>query len=406
MLTFEKRLEEILGKSSLNRYQNDAVQKDSASTLTIPQIKTLMKKIGLKFKEGDENRIVPFRFTDSSLDRDGEVILPKGVKLDNFKNDPVILLQHNSRTFPIGRSLKTEFVKSEDSVVGHIFFFDDETDRTGVSENTFRMVKDGALRAASIGFRPKFDKIRQATPKDMEAFGISEGGVIFEEVELMELSIVTIGSNPNAGVMDLKKSWIKNTDESLVNRFIKSLESIDSHKKDGSEDENENPEKDEDPVPKGKENEKPQTIISKESPKSLPKKFLEENERSKPTVKGRKKSVIKIRGENLSQKELDNLLSKIEVLESKGFEVDVELNIGDQSSSIKSKLVERILNDESLTGTKVEAIKHIMSESQELKPEVVKPEETIGPKDEEHIKTLSKSIEEGSDYLNTKGDKQ
>lgn len=406
MLTFEKRLAEVLSKSNLSRHQSDSTCKEFSSTLTIPQIKTLMKKIGLKFKEGDENRIVPIRFTDASLDRDGEVILPKGVKLENFRNDPVILLQHNSRVFPIGRSLKTEFVKSEDSVIGHVFFFDDETDRTGVSENTFRMVEGGALRAASIGFRVIRDKIRRATPKDVEAFGIVEDGIIFEEVELMELSIVTIGSNPNSGVMDLKKSWIKDTNESVVNKFIESLESNNSHEKGNSEDGDSNPEKTKDPVPKGGGDDTPKKVIKKEGSEQLPKKFSKDNNGLDPKIEGKRKSVIKIKGANLSQAELDNLLSKVEILESKGFEVDVELSVGDQDLSNKSKLVERILGDENLSPSKVEAIKYIMSETPETKPEVAKTTEEKLPGDENYISNLMKSIENGSDHLNNlTGDK-
>ena len=80
-------------------------------TLTPKECAFLCRQVGMVYHEGLEDRVVQFRFTDATLDRDGDVIIPSGVDLSKYKKEPIVLAQHESRNFPIGRSLKTKFRK-------------------------------------------------------------------------------------------------------------------------------------------------------------------------------------------------------------------------------------------------------------------------------------------------------
>ena len=187
--------------------------------LSADEAKKLFKKAKIEFKEGDEERVIPFMFTDATPDRHDEVVLPEGVDLKEFLKNPVILFMHNSRTFPIGNSIKTEFNKELGGIVGHVFFLDDDRDRTGVAETTFRMVKSGTLKTGSIGFGIKPNGIRLATEDEIKKFGLSEFGLILTAIELREFSIVTVPANPNARVLKDDESIFENRELEFVKEY-------------------------------------------------------------------------------------------------------------------------------------------------------------------------------------------
>lgn len=174
------------------------LKESSLVKLSPKQCAHMCKQVGLEYHEGLENRVIQYRFTDATVDRHNEVIIPSGVDLSEFKRDPIILLQHNARTFPIGRSLQTKFDRENQDITGLVLFFDDVIDRTGVSEDTFRMAESGALVSGSIGFSADPEDIRRPSPEEREQYGLDKFGVIFDKIKLIEFSIVTVPANPNA----------------------------------------------------------------------------------------------------------------------------------------------------------------------------------------------------------------
>lgn len=206
-----KKQAEILLKAIQDKTDQELTVKLASSTvkMTKDECRTLCGKIGLAYKEGFEDRVIQFRMTDATADRHNEVVLPEGVNLKSFKKDPVILLQHASWQFPIGKSLETTFNKDTNDITGKILFFDDELDRSGISEDTFRMVKSGAMKNGSIGFSAKHDNIRMASPEELTQYGLGKYGVIFDKIELREFSIVTIPANPNATQIAARKGMYR-----------------------------------------------------------------------------------------------------------------------------------------------------------------------------------------------------
>lgn len=207
-----KTEEQIKGEEILNalreqkNYENSLHIKGSSQVKMTPEeCKSLCSKIGLVYKEGYEDRVVMFRFTDATADRHDEVVIPSGVDLKAYKKDPVVLSQHDSYRFPIGKSLETYYDEKEDDIVGKILFLDDETDRTGMAESTFRMVKNGVLKSGSIGFRAKSEDVRLASPEEKKKYKLGKYGIIFDKSELREFSIVTIPANPNATQITARK---------------------------------------------------------------------------------------------------------------------------------------------------------------------------------------------------------
>jgi hypothetical protein len=167
----------------------------------------MCKKVGLKFHDGLEKRVVNFRFTDTTKDRDGDVIMSKGVDLTQFKRDPVILPQHQGRELPIGRALSVKYDEESNSIIGKVLFFDDTIDLSGMSETYFRMVDSGALQGGSIGFDADWKNVRKPSPEEKKLYKMDDNGLIFDKITLIEFSIVTIPANLNARQIPSGKAW-------------------------------------------------------------------------------------------------------------------------------------------------------------------------------------------------------
>lgn len=197
------------------------ISKEAATVanFTEAECRALCKKAGVEYQSGYEGRIVQFKYTDGTIDRYGDKILAKGVKLDKYKTNPVILGFHDSHTFPIGASLKVWYEKSDDSVKGWVLFLDDRVDKSGFADSMFRMVKSGIVKTGSIGFIPT--KFRRPDEEERTKLGIGEYGYLFEEVELLEFSIVPLPANPSAMMEPVTKGLItKRAIDTLVSQRI------------------------------------------------------------------------------------------------------------------------------------------------------------------------------------------
>ena len=190
-------------------------KKDANVEMSAAQCAQYCKRVGIKFHDGLEKRVIQFRFTDKTVDWHREVVMPKGGDLSYFKKKPIVLFMHESRSLPIGRSIKTWYDAEKDAIIGWVLFFDDEIDRTGFSEDVFRMVDCGAIDSGSIGFRAKYEDQRKPSPEEKEALG-KDVEWIYDKWTLMEYSVVTLGANMNAGKEPVKMAVRESTLESLL----------------------------------------------------------------------------------------------------------------------------------------------------------------------------------------------
>tara|TARA_R110001592_G_C13038581_1_gene739054 strand:- start:301 stop:1077 length:777 start_codon:yes stop_codon:yes gene_type:complete len=134
--------------------------------------------------------LVSFVASTSNADRYGDVINNKtGWNLKAYRANPVILLNHNANSLPIGKG-------SVDVVDGQLMVdveFDmDDPQAAEVARKT----KAGFLNAVSVGFNPIESTPRSMLEKSHPAHGLS--GQYFDKAELLEISIVTIPANGEA----------------------------------------------------------------------------------------------------------------------------------------------------------------------------------------------------------------
>ncbi len=152
------------------------------------------------------NRKFRFQITTGSLDRDNDRIDPLGVQLTAYLKNPVVLWAHQNSIPPVGRA--SDIRVTSDGISAVVEFA-----QTELANNVHDLVKDGFLRAASIGFRP------------IESARNNEGGLDFSKVELHEFSVVPVGSNSEALVQLARKaaSSYKGIDKTLDHLSPKAL---------------------------------------------------------------------------------------------------------------------------------------------------------------------------------------
>lgn len=167
--------------------------------------------------EGGRNIYTAIAST-GALDRDKEVLVPKGVLIENFMKNPVMLFIHNSRALPVGRALAVDVTES--AVKFDFEFYDDET-----GNNLEKMYRTGFMNAFSVGFRPKayvpvWDMPKEITSIDVELPDGSKTTINFDDYaerpwgiipqwELMEISPVPVPSNPEALLQRAKDEIIR-----------------------------------------------------------------------------------------------------------------------------------------------------------------------------------------------------
>jgi HK97 family phage prohead protease len=123
--------------------------------------------------------------SDATPDRMGDVLVPTGCQLDEFRRNPIMLAQHDS-TQAIGIWPQIEVKNGRLEALG-------EFAPEGVSEladEYCSLTKSGVIKAVSVGFIP------------IAREPLREGGWRFMKWELLELSLVSVPANPNALVIE------------------------------------------------------------------------------------------------------------------------------------------------------------------------------------------------------------
>lgn len=155
-----------------------------------------MERAGIKgqVRELDqEARRASFVASTRSLDRHGTIVVPEGIRTEKFDKNPVFLWSHDGYggfSTPDPNNVIGRVVAHR--VENDAFIVDVEWVPEGVNPRAdmlYRMVRDGFLNAVSIGFNPLRWHEEQIDGRAV---------TVFDESELLDVSLVPIPSNPDA----------------------------------------------------------------------------------------------------------------------------------------------------------------------------------------------------------------
>lgn len=200
---------------------DEILEKRSGSIVSTARGNAVMKTFKQPPSWDDDARTARFVMSGQATDRMGDVIRTNGIDTDDFEKNPVLLLFHNSRSWPVGNWSDLQKVAgSKPRLEGTANFLEagllDEADKAAT------LVGAGILRACSIGF----------IPKDAEWIYDEDGrntyGIDFKEVELIECSIVPVPAHPAAlvkhagGDMSLCKDFL----EEVLDQYAKTPDGL------------------------------------------------------------------------------------------------------------------------------------------------------------------------------------
>lgn len=136
----------------------------------------------------DEKRIITGMATTPTPDRMGDIIEPLGVKFAN----PLSFLWQHRHDSPVGTVAFDKPTKAGVKFEGQIVNVPEPGRLKDRIDEAWQSVKYGLVRAVSIGFR------------GLEYSFMEGGGIRWSEIEVIELSLVTIPANAEATITAIK----------------------------------------------------------------------------------------------------------------------------------------------------------------------------------------------------------
>ena len=169
--------------------------------------KSLKAYLCTKAEINAEERSVVAYITTDHVDRDKEVVVPKGIDFEAFRKNPVVLWAHDYALPPIGKNL---WIKFDDfGIRAKTQFADTERGR-----EVFSLYQAGFLNAFSIGFLPDFKQCSEPTEEEVRARPDWAGArCILRKIELVEYSAVPVPCNREALVRAIKAKGLMLSDD-------------------------------------------------------------------------------------------------------------------------------------------------------------------------------------------------
>ncbi len=168
-----------------------AVAAAAAARESQPYLKRITENPVITRAIDDTGRTASFVASTSRKDRHGTRIIPSGIKTQAFDRNPIFAFQHlayggqGDPDVIIGQIVRHWLSGNEFRVTAKF----DPPEINPTAEKAFQKVKAGTLRAVSVGFIPV------EWHEERESDGPT---VVFDEIELLEVSLVSVPSNPDA----------------------------------------------------------------------------------------------------------------------------------------------------------------------------------------------------------------
>ncbi len=159
-----------------------------------------------------EKRQADFIISTESIDRHGTAFKMDGWDLSVYERNPIVCYNHDSGGSNLDSIIGTsEVFRDGTNLVGRVTF-EDEGDNP-IADKVWKKINKGTLKMASVG------AIAHDYRYGVEANGEQRDTVYFTRQELLEWSVVSVGSNPDAfkrsaaEVDEIKATLVEPVDE-------------------------------------------------------------------------------------------------------------------------------------------------------------------------------------------------
>ena len=151
-----------------------------------------------------DTRSARYVMNAQSTDRYGDIVVTAGIDTTQFEKNPVGLLFHSSRSWPIGSWSNLEKVLKgrPPRLEGDLTLLPEGGPIPEIDQAAW-MIENGGIRACSIGFRPDWDDVEMILDDE----GHWTGGLKFLASELLECSVCSVGASPEALIKDAGGDW-------------------------------------------------------------------------------------------------------------------------------------------------------------------------------------------------------
>ncbi len=156
----------------------------------VDKLSIIFKSLPVEVKANSSGNLM-FKISTNMPDRDSDIVEPRGVRLDNYRMNPIVLFAHDYQSLPIGRSLRE--VVYDDYIESEVEFAP-----TAFAQDCKKLCENGFLNAASIGF----------VGHSYEPIEGSKYGKRYTDWELLEWSIVPVPSNAASLIQNAKAKGI------------------------------------------------------------------------------------------------------------------------------------------------------------------------------------------------------
>ena len=168
----------------------------------------LLKTFDSKASMDDRERSITARISTAAVDRDGDVMLPSGIDMSDYRKNPVVLFGHDAGSLPIGKAAWMK--KTPNEVVAKTVLAKRPDEHPAAAEwvpdTIYSLFKQEILRAFSVGFT--IEDAREADRKDVARFGENVRRII-SKWKLLEFSVVPIPANQDALAMAVSKGMVQ-----------------------------------------------------------------------------------------------------------------------------------------------------------------------------------------------------
>lgn len=143
-------------------------------------------------------RTARFVMNAQETDRYGDIVITAGIETTEFEKNPVVLLFHDNRKWPVGSwSDLTKVTKGKPPrLEGTVNFLPSGGPVKEVDEAAW-MVANSGIRACSIGFKPDWDHVEPIYNDDG-----GWSGVKWNKSILLEASLVCVPASPSSLIKD------------------------------------------------------------------------------------------------------------------------------------------------------------------------------------------------------------